>query len=82
MYDFPSALTWEAYYEKLMRLVFWQMFVFVGLNAGSKKRTIVGGRPICLQTKPKNIIHYDVIQTPFHGCRQSKGIVLRNNVLG
>lgn len=33
------------------------MCVFVSLNAGSKKRWVVGGWFICLQTKPAGTIH-------------------------
>lgn len=40
MCDLPSVLTWESYYEIWMRVLFWQMFVFVGLNASSKKHTV------------------------------------------
>lgn len=64
---------------------FWQMFEFVRLNASSKKNTVGSlweARSVGLQTKPKNIIHCYVIQTSFHGRRQSKGIVLLNIILG
>lgn len=43
---------------------------------GTHRRFFAGERSVGPQTKPKNIIHYSVAQAPFHGCRQSKGIVL------
>ena len=45
---------------------------------GTHRRFFAGERSVGRQTKPKTIIHCGVIQAPFHGGRQSKGIVLLN----
>lgn len=67
IWDFASMLTWEPRYEIWMcffiYISFWQMCMFVSLNAGSKKRWVVGGWFICLQTMPAGTIH--VAQTAF-----------------